>query len=429
MSGKNVRVRRAYRFFCESERKSKGFTLEDVASATGWSINTVRSYVSKKWHFIIKPSSRGYVCEGVCSISEDAFVRLHAQRVPLIDEILRPRFSPTIDALIDKSREATLLAIQIYNNPLVTFRTPGYIVHLVIAYTALFHALFERDGIDHWYLDSYGKPKLADGDYKYWELMTCLKEYYRGITTPETENLRLLAGLRNKIEHRFLPALDIHISGFCQAALLNYERLLVGEFGSYFSLRNNLMLALQITEFSDELNESLRNFQASQYDVLKRYIEDFCRPLSNEIVHSPSFSFRAFLIPKIGNHASSSDIALEFIKFDPTNDEDMKQYEKQVALIKEKRVQVADQGKYLPSDVIREVRKITGINFKMYDHTRSWKYYQVRTSDEDPSQCKIKYCQYNEPFKQIIYTDAWIDFLSEKIQDSAELERIRAYRD
>ena len=144
--------------------------------------------------------------------------------------------------------------------------------------------------------------------------------------------------------------------------------------------------------------------------------DDFCEQLPKEIVQSPNFSFRAFLIPKVGNHATSSDVALEFVNYDPQNEADMKKYDRQIALIKEKKVQVADQGKHLPTAVINEVKKRTGIEFSQYNHSQAWRYYKIRSQDKSPASCITKYCQYSEPFKQIIYTDAWVDFLCEKIK-------------
>lgn len=429
MPKRDARIRKAYRFFCDAERDEKEFTLDEVAQATGWSIATVKSYRSKKWHFILRPSNDNYTCEGVCSLSEDAFVRLHAQRVPLVGDVLRPRYSPRVDALIDKSRESALLAVQTYNNPLISFRTPGFIVQMVIAFTSFFHAVFDRDGVEYWDKDKAGNPILIEGDNRYWEFKECLKQYFGGQTTAVTENLRLLSALRNKIEHRFLPALDIQVSGFCQAALMNFEELLVAEFGEYFSLRSGLMLALQLTEYSDELNEALKSIQADQYDAIQDYIEAFAQPLPDDIVQSPRFSFRAFLVPKIGNHASSSDIAIDFVRYDPEDEEDMERYERQIALIKEKRVQVADQGMHKPSDVIQEVEQRTGFRLRMYDHTQAWKYYRIRSRDGAPEGCDVRYCQYSEPFQQIIYTDAWVEFLAERVQDQDELERIRNHRD
>ncbi|HAT8989627.1 TPA: DUF3644 domain-containing protein, partial [Legionella pneumophila] len=42
--------------------------------------------------------------------------------------------------LIKKSQEAALAAIQLYNNPLITFKSESFIVLMNIAWTYLLHA-------------------------------------------------------------------------------------------------------------------------------------------------------------------------------------------------------------------------------------------------------------------------------------------------
>ena len=71
----------------------------------------------------------------------------------------------------------------------------------------------------------------------------------------------------------------------------------------------------------------------------------------------PKYSFKAFFVPKLGNHRNSSDIAIEYIKFDPNNPEEMKKYEKMIVGIKEKTIAVANQGKYKPSKVLEILEK------------------------------------------------------------------------
>ena len=175
---KDKQVKKAYQFFLKAEKQNRVFSLSDVATKSGWSRATVAAYKSKKWYFFIKDVEGGFICEGVSSISEDAFIRIHA-RASVEDEILRPRFTPNIDALIDKCRDLAMLAIQTYNSPLIKFRAPGYIVNMVIAYTALFHAIFERNGVEYWYKKADGTPKLIEGDFQYWELKTCVNKYYK----------------------------------------------------------------------------------------------------------------------------------------------------------------------------------------------------------------------------------------------------------
>ena len=103
---------------------------------------------------------------------------------------------------------------------------------MCIAWTSLLHAVFFKRKVKPFYRESEGSKrfKKIDGDYKAWELATCIDKYYLGQTNPVTQNLRFLLGLRNKIEHRSMPELDNHIFGECQACLFNFEAVLFKEF-------------------------------------------------------------------------------------------------------------------------------------------------------------------------------------------------------
>lgn len=423
------KARRAYLFLCEAEREDRPFTFQELAEETGWELVTVRTYRSKKWSNFIFDTKKGLCCRGILELSEEAFLRLHSQSSRNFESILRPTFSEKTDSLIDKSREAALLAVQTYNNPLVSFRAYGYIVQMIIAYTALFHAVFERDKIEYWYTGADGVPDMQNGERRYWDLTECLRKYFHGTSEPIVANIKLFVGLRNKIEHRPVPTLDADISGFCQALLTNYEGLLVDEFGEYFAIATNLSLALQLSKFSPQLSHTLRGIHAENYEIVREYINRYQKDLAVEVLQSPRYCFRAFVIPKLGNHATSSDIALEFVKYDPENPRQMELYEKQVALIRERKVQVANEGYMLPSEVVRKVQEKSGIlGFNVSMHTKAWKLYKVRQSPPTPDTCDTRFCQFSEPFQQVIYTDEWVEFLCKRVTDAEEFERIRRFR-
>ena len=61
------------------------------------------------------------------------------------------RLSKKVKSLLQKSRESALLAVEVYNKPNTTFRSGGYIVLMIIAWTSLFHAIFERQKIKYFY--------------------------------------------------------------------------------------------------------------------------------------------------------------------------------------------------------------------------------------------------------------------------------------
>lgn len=145
----------------------------------------------------------------------------------------------TVRDNLEKCRLSAIAAVDVYNRPGPGFRTAHYILLIVMAWTALFHAIFYRKGRRPWYRKAgqggtgtrYVK---VDGEYKHWELVECLKQHFADKNPPERRNLEFLIGLRNKIEHRHIPAMDASLYGECQASLLNLENLLTTEFGAKY---------------------------------------------------------------------------------------------------------------------------------------------------------------------------------------------------
>lgn len=323
-----------------------------------------------------------------------------------------------VSNLLDKAKESALLAVDVYNKPRTTFRAGGFIVLMCIAWTSLLHSIFERDRKKYFYKDNK-HPNLylkIDGDYKAWDLEKSAIEYFKDTNNPIFQNIEFFYKLRNKIEHRFMPSIDPVISGECQALLLNFEEMLVSNYSEKHSLIDSLFIPLQFTE-------QRRNLPKSKQEVkVLDFITQFRSNLSSNIINSQEYSFKAFFIPKLGNHRNSSDIAVEFVKFDPNDPGEMKKYEKLIVGIKEKTVPVINPGKYKPSKLYEIfIKKFGTERYRflktkgafMHWHTLMWKKHKVRPSNHDSNKlnCNTKYCQYDEPHQDYIYTKEWIEFL------------------
>lgn len=422
-----IKIEKAFEFFCSAEKSKSRFAMEDICNATGWTLQTVRAYQSKKWYWFLRPDGDKFVCTGISTYPKNSFIRIHSQQIDDDIRNLRPRFNEQVDILIDKARESAMLAVQAYNNPLALFRTPGYLVLMNIAFTALFHSIFEYNNVDYTYKNTDGTPKMIDGEPASWELSECAKRYFQGKDCPERKNLDFLTVLRNKIEHRFLPQIDITVSGHCQAMLFNFEALLTKEFGGFFALGNSFALALQFSQVEPFQREAVKRIQSKEYDTIRQFIDAYQTDLPAEVFQSSKYAFRAYLIPKIGNHSSSSDVAIEFVSVESLTEEEREQITKYIAFIKEKQVQVANQGKLKPGQVIRRVKEETGINFNTAHHTNAWKIYNIRPSAPGPKGCQTEFCQYDEAHKDFVYTEKWVKFLIGKVRDNQEFEKIKRY--
>lgn len=331
------------------------------------------------------------------------------------------RLSKNAANLLEKAKESALLAVDIYNKPKTSFKTGGFVVLMCIGWTSLLHAIFEKNKVKYFYKENKVKYSRIDGDKKAWELLKSSKEFYQDDQNPIYKNIVFFSELRNKIEHRFMPMIDNEIAGECQALLLNFEELLVQEFGEKNSMIESLFIPLQIIKQKRTIPKIKQDT-----DVLN-FIVKFRNSLSNSISDSQKYSFKVFLIPKVGNHRNSSDVAIEYVNLDQDNPEEMKQYQNMFIGIKEKSVQVVNPGKYKPGVIYKiikdqlndsKIRELETQGKFISWHTSMWKKRKVRSSTKSKSykECNTKYCQYDEPHKDYIYTDKWVSLLIQELQ-------------
>lgn len=404
----------AHHFLTEREKLGESFTISQLAAATGWKKDTCKTYPSKRWHQYIQRDGSQYTSSGVSYLSKVEFRAVHSQKLQQIAD------QSSKGILLHKAREFALLAVSVYNNPYTEFKTYGYIVNMVIAYTSLFHAIFEKKGQNYFYINADGTPQLIDGEEKAWEFNECIERYWIGIQSPEKANLKFLIGLRNKIEHRSLPAVDLAVSGECQSALSNFETILVEEFGDEYALTANLAFSMQLTRISEQAQiEALKQLQRENYKYVREFMETYRNDLNDEIVQSQKYRVRAFLVPKLGNHAKSSDMAVEFINVNALTEDELANYEQAVAFIKG----VENPFRLKPSKVEELVKKkIKGFNMAL--HTKCWKYYSARPREIDPN-FKGEYASYMEGFDGYLYSKKWVEFLCAELKVKAKLDLVK----
>ncbi len=340
-------------------------------------------------------------------------------------------FPNEVRSLLEKARDSAFLAVETYNRPTATFRSGAYVVLMCIAWTALFHAMFRKRKVRPWHRKTGSRRYTKiDGDYKAWELAECLQQYYRDKNPSERNNAVFFIGLRNRIEHRSYPQLDTEVFGECQAFLLNFENLLCQEFGDKYALKTSLVFSLQLSHaLAPSQNIALAKHVQRQYKSVKAYVDTFRSSLSHDIQSDLKYSYKVFLVPKIGAHASSSSMAVEFVRYDPNKPEEMKRYEHVVALIKPKEIPIANLGLLKPGTVVRQVSESLGKKFNHHSHRLCYLHFNARPPGRNPQPgtWDTRYCQYDALHKDYGYTQAWVEFLITKLKDltiySAILEK------
>ena len=270
--------------------------------------------------------------------------------------------------LVKKSRESALAAVQIYNNPTITFKAESFIVLTIISWTYLLHAYFRGKKIEYRYFDMKGSvrryQRTKNGAYKHWELERCLNSSDSPIDRDTTNNLKFLIGLRHEIEHQMTSRIDDILSARFQAACLNYNKYITELFGEKYSISKHLSFSLQFSTINTEQKELLDDHRELPANILS-YIKSFDSNLSEDEYNSPEYAYRVLFVPKLVNHKGQADRVIEFVKSDSPLAEGIN---KEYTVIKE-----TEKKKYLPSKVVEKMNAEGFGSFNMHQHTTLWK--------------------------------------------------------
>nr|MDQ2659336.1 DUF3644 domain-containing protein [Verrucomicrobiota bacterium] len=232
-------------------------------------------------------------------------------------KIRKRRVSSIADELLAKSREAALAAVQIFNNPQITFKSEVFIVLMNIAWTYLLHAYYRKHRIEYRYFQQKKARRRFDttakGAYKYWELERCLNDSNSPVDRDSSNNLRFLIGVRHEIEHQMTTRIDSSFSAKFQACCLNYNEHIKRLFGDKHSIDQHLALSLQFSGIDKEQVAQLSARSALPQNI-QSFVDDFETSLSNAEFNSTKFAYRVLFIAKTANRKGQADKVVEFVK-------------------------------------------------------------------------------------------------------------------
>jgi uncharacterized protein DUF3644 len=271
--------------------------------------------------------------------------------------------------LIQKSREAMLSAVQIYNNPLISFKTESFIVLSLIGWTYLLHAHYRSQRIDYRYFSKFGTRKKytrnPDGSIRYWDLKECISKVVSPLDKNTKNNLEFLIGLRNQVEHKKANGLDSYLSARYQACALNFNYYLKKLFGEKFGLDESLALSLQFAELDYSQSQTIKDKENLIPEGIISYISTFDSKLSSPEIESERFAYRLLFTKVTAKRQGQADRVIEFI--DPKS-ELAKNISKEYWVKEE-----TEKPKLSATQVIRKVREAGFSSFGMHQHTLFWK--------------------------------------------------------
>ncbi len=272
------------------------------------------------------------------------------------------------DELLVKAREAMIAAVHTFNGAGLTFRAELFIVTSIIAWTYLMHAWFRREGIDYRYKQSDGTvKKTKQGEDCYWELGYCLRHAKCPLPIPVVKNLDFITELRHEIEHRSTNRIDDAMSAKLQACCINFNEAITTLFGPQYGLEKRLPIALQFVTYGTDQRAILK-----KATTLPAHIEAMMNAFHNSLTKDEQndlrFAYRVIFVPKLANHSSTADLAIQFVKAD--SDE--------ARAVNSVYLKEVDKRRYTVGEILDLMHAEGYPKFGQHHHTKLWQELDAR---------------------------------------------------
>lgn len=312
--------------------------------------------------------------------------------------------------LLQKSKEAALAAVGVFNNPNIQFKSETYIILMIIAWTYLLHAYFRSIKIDYRYFKEQenGRKRFdrtKNGAYKHWELERCINDKRTPLDKDTSNNLRFLIGIRHEIEHQMTTRIDDLLSAKFQACCLNYHGYRRKLFNDN-SMQEQLSFSLQFSSIGQEQKDLLLN-NIDLPPNIKSYICNFDETLTDLEYLSPKYAYRVLFVPKTANRKGQADQAIEFLRPDS---ELAKQVNKRYVLIKEN-----EKEKFLPKKIVELAQDKGFGKFNMYAFTELWKKEDAKNPE--------KHLGTMVAGKTWYWYQSWLDYVLKFCEEQGDLYR------
>jgi hypothetical protein len=325
--------------------------------------------------------------------------------------------------MLEGARDEALLAVDLYNQPRQPRRLESFLMHMHVAWLYLLHASLRRQGVPYHYTLPNGRIDRVDGEPRTWDLGECVSRRWEP-NSPIRKNLELTIALRHKIEHHYHESIALVASGYAQALLINFEHEMTTEFGPTYSLGEDLRVPIFVGSMTALGRARMEGLRESLPKAIRQFIDQFEFGLPEEVTQDQRYEFRMTLVPKLGRK-ETTDRAITFVRESDLSDEErdtlMRLGTTGSVVVREETRSVASAGLLKPSRVVREVAKQTPFKFNMKLFVDAWHITEVRPPGDSPhpERTDEKYCVYDEPHRDYLYTEAFVEKILREISSEA----------
>ncbi|MDB2390596.1 DUF3644 domain-containing protein [Alphaproteobacteria bacterium] len=306
-----------------------------------------------------------------------------------------------------RSREAMILAVQLFNSPNVKFKTEVFAVLVNIAWTYLIQEYCIKN-----------KIVIKDDSNHYKSLNALLNNASLPVSVNIKKNLEHIKRIRDEVEHKLFENSDQNWMSLFQACCMNFDRFLTTHFGHRTSLQSELSFALQFSSFDvGQLAEISKNNYPEFIESLDANLED---ELTDAQKSDPEYKFK---IVYTLSSSSKGDVHINFVS--PESSEG-----KQIKNILTKSRIADEYYPHKPSVVWKKVENETGVPFNSHMHTLAWKKFNIRPPNNSDNRAKTnrKFCIYHKAHGDYTYSEAWVEKLKKIVTNPKEYQKLKNYK-
>lgn len=292
-----------YKFLQKKEKACSKFSSKEILEATGWKGSTFKTYFIKGQlsDFITKISEDLYEASNIQKITEIEFAKLLSQSKHRrgLGHNCRSKLSK---ALLRKSRDNMLLALELYNRPSLANKSGVFVMCFCASWEQLLKAiLIEKKGED-----SVFKKKSRRGIKETISLRDCLEKIYSEKDNVR-RNIERVTFLRDQAVHLLMPEIQGITSRIFQSGIMNYSAKFEEFTEVPFLSRSHAGLISLAGDFRSPPIATLR----SAYGDIADDISDLSKSLRDEVEKSNNIEFAIPLNVKLvfATDQKSGDVA------------------------------------------------------------------------------------------------------------------------
>ena len=204
------------------ENVGDSVTLTEILDATGWKKTTFLTYFHKGIFspFLNEQGAEIFAISNVSQLGAEEFSRLVSQSKHRreLGHVCKSRLAK---ALLGKSRDNMLLALELYNRPSLDNRMDGFVLCFCTAWEQLLKSmLIEKHGE---FFIFRNKHKKKDGIRETISLRDCLNKHY-GKDSLIRQNIDRIAYYRDQAVHLLMPEIQGPVSRLFQSGIMNYSK-------------------------------------------------------------------------------------------------------------------------------------------------------------------------------------------------------------